>query len=132
MPVGARSDIKFPGDKKALHSAFKNLGSIPDIRTEDETKNSSITYDKRKITPPSQPPELAQSTLSADRIRKESSSLRSGTEKSLSDTAAVIWDLHQGEQMSASTKENTMTASDVKINELTRTSSFKASPLRNM
>lgn len=136
LPVGARSDIKFPSDKKAPHSAkelhmsFKNIGSIPNICAEDESKIEPATLDKHK-TPPPAPSDSAQKMLSADRVHKDSASLRTGAERSLSDTAAVIWDLHHGGKMSTKSKEN-MTTSEVKINELPRTSSFKASPLRNM
>lgn len=135
LPVGARSDIKFPSDKKAphsakeLHSSFKNLGSIPNICAEEELINVSTTLDKHKTTPPPAPSDSTQKMLSADRVHKDSASLRSGTERSLSDTAAVICNL---EKMPTKSKDNIMAASDIKINELPRTSSFKASPLRNM
>ena len=137
--MGARSDIKFPSDKKApqsakeLHSSFKNHGSIPNICAEEETNTVSSPLDKRKKTPPPAPPsDSTRNMLSTDRVHKDSTSLRTGTERSLSDTAAVIWDLHQGEKMPTKSKENIMAASEVKINELPRTGSFKASPLRNM
>lgn len=136
LPVGARTDTKFSSDRrgpqsaKDLHASFRNLGSIPDIHAEDETKNNVTNQDTYKKTPP--PPDPNQNTMLLERKHKDSASLRTGTERSLSDTAAVLWDLHQREhQMPSQSKENIMAASEVKINELPRTS-FKASPLRNM
>lgn len=85
----------------------------------------------RHVTPPPVPKEAPLISFdSTEPTRKESGSLRNATERSLSDTAAVLWDLHQGNQGPSQRKEN-MTTSDVKINELPRTP-LKASPLRNM
>ncbi|KFM58666.1 TBC1 domain family member 4, partial [Stegodyphus mimosarum] len=122
LPVGARTDYKFIGDKKNPQivqdhqASLKNISNIPDIQAEDEKSTTKPETVPENTAPLIEIPKT--NTLPAERKRKESASLRSGTERSLSDTAAVIWDLHQGERQKSQSKENIMTASEVKINEL--------------
>nr|XP_042895269.1 TBC1 domain family member 1 isoform X2 [Parasteatoda tepidariorum] len=108
------------------------MGNISNV---GKSEDSTIKYPQKEVSKQATPPptegqliDLGPSTY----VRKESTSLRTGTERSLSDTAAVIWDLHRGEhQMPSKSKDNILAASDVRINELPR-APLKASPLRNI
>lgn len=130
LPVGARSDIlKFGSDKKSQSKSQQKYTKTSGL----SQKVTIVEESKKEPTPPS-PKEanLINFEPTQPRHKDSSSSLRKDTDRSLSDTAAVLWDLHQGEQdMRAQTKENIRTTSERKINELPRTP-LKASPLRNM
>ncbi|GIX69489.1 TBC1 domain family member 1 [Caerostris darwini] len=138
LPIGTRSNLKFGSDKKSSqavkdqHKAAKVSKTLTKIQSVDEGKVSQKDL-MRHVTPPppKEAPPLIDLQSTTEQKKKESVSLRNTTERSLSDTAAVLWDLHQGEHQGPSQSKESMTTSDVKINELPRTP-LKASPLRNI
>ncbi|GFR24549.1 TBC1 domain family member 1 [Trichonephila clavata] len=136
LPIGARSEYKFVGDKKGSIKDQQKAAKVAktasiSAKIQPPIDESSVEKKDlmRQVTPPKEGTLIT--TLTTDRKRKESASLRNATERSLSDTAAVLWDLHQGEHQVPSQNKESMTTSDVKINELPRTP-LKASPLRNI
>ncbi|GFX72933.1 TBC1 domain family member 1 [Trichonephila clavipes] len=136
LPIGARSEYKFVGDKKGSIKDQQKAAKVAkaasiSAKIQPPIDESSVEKKDlmRQVTPPKEGTLIT--TLTTDKKRKESASLRNATERSLSDTAAVLWDLHQGEHRVPSQNKENMTTSDVKINELPRTP-LKASPLRNI
>ncbi|GFY46527.1 TBC1 domain family member 1 [Trichonephila inaurata madagascariensis] len=136
LPIGARSDYKFVGDKKGSVKDQQKAAKVAktasiSAKIQPPIDESSVEKKDlmRQVTPPKEGTLIT--TLTTDKKRKESASLRNATERSLSDTAAVLWDLRQGEHQVPSQNKENMTTSDVKINELPRTP-LKASPLRNI
>ncbi|CAL1265315.1 unnamed protein product [Larinioides sclopetarius] len=137
LPVGARADFKIINDKKGLqsskdHQKASKLSKTASVSSKIRPVEENVSKKDlmRHVTPPPKEAPLINFE-SNEPIRKESASLRNATERSLSDTAAVLWDLHQGEHQGTSQRKENMTTSDVKINELPRTP-LKASPLRNI
>ncbi|KAF8794197.1 TBC1 domain family member 1 like protein [Argiope bruennichi] len=136
LPVGARADFKII-DKKGLHFSKEHqkaskLSKAASVSSKIPPVDENVSKKDlmRHTTPPPKEGPLI-SFEPTEQTRKESVSLRNATERSLSDTAAVLWDLHQGEHQGPSQRKENMTTSDVKINELPRTP-LKASPLRNI